>query len=327
MFNNINWMLNNSKDDKPTTPAKTPANNFYSYTGGTSKVSVSDAFEPFLPAGTYTLPTQAKINAVNQWTAIPDLPWQIAQDNALFTQAVTDAGSGSGGGGGGNWWGGGGGGGGKSKPVKWKEAYTMEGAPSWWRGLLPTEYNATTNYAAIYNAMIPFLSPEDQRTVAMHLNSIYPDAKSFDIYNPEGVEYGKPPIDITSDITEQFTSSDRAKQALQMLDKIAEVSKRDKKKFGAGYQFLRQLLTTMKDFGGGAVGAGNRQSRVQYKQMQSALDPLLSQFKGGSNELKQFAGLAQQLTSPFFTAGGYVPIGKDVAGNYRFGAANKQLFG
>jgi len=216
------------------------------------------------------------------------------------------------------------GGGGDNKgggKVKWKEAYTVEGAPEWWRGLLPTKYNAQSSYAAIYNAMIPFLSPEDQRTVGMHLQSIYNKPEAFGIYNPESKQYGTPPVELTPEMMEQFTSSDRAKKALQTLDKVASISGK-KKGFGAGYTFLRQLLKTMQDFGGGAVGAGNRQSRAQYQQMQSALDPLLASMKN-----TEFAGLAQQLTAPFFTAGRVVPISKDVTGRYVFGSPNKQLFG
>ncbi len=215
----------------------------------------------------------------------------------------------------------GGGGGGGRKPVNWREAYTVEGAPEWWRGLLPNQFNAQSTYAALYNAMIPFLSPEDQRTVAQHLGGLYSKRPMWQTYNPEATDFAKPPVELTPEMMEQFTSSDRAKKALQTLDKVASISGK-KKGFGAGYTFLRQLLKTMQDFGGGAVGAGNRQSRVQYQQMQSALDPLLASMKN-----TEFAGLAQQLTAPFFTAGRVVPISKDVTGRYVFGSPNKQLFG
>lgn len=213
------------------------------------------------------------------------------------------------------------GGGGGRKPVNWREAYTVEGAPEWWRGLLPNQFNAQSTYAALYNAMIPFLSPEDQRTVAQHLGGLYSKRPMWQTYNPETTDFAKPPVELTPEMMEQFTSSDRAKKALQTLDKVASISGK-KKGFGAGYTFLRQLLKTMQDFGGGAVGAGNRQSRVQYQQMQSALDPLLASMKN-----TEFAGLAQQLTAPFFTAGRVVPISKDVTGRYVFGSPNKQLFG
>lgn len=222
---------------------------------------------------------------------------------------------------------GGGGGGKRPTPLRWNQAgYTGEGAPSWWKGILPNKFSATTEYATIYNSMIPYLSPEDQRIAAQHLSSLKLKKSGFETYDPEVNTFGDIPTEVTSDITEKFTSSDRARSALQTLDKIAEVSKRKKEKFGAGYQYLRQLLTTMKDFGGGATGSGNRQTRAEFMQMQAALSPILEQFKS-NKDLKPYAGLAQQLTSPYFTAGAVVPIKKDAAGNYQFGEGNKQLFG
>ena len=217
--------------------------------------------------------------------------------------------------------------GGKVVPLKWNTSgYTAGGAPSWWKGIVPNKFNSTIEYATVYNAMIPYLSPEDQRTAAQHLSTLGIKNSGFETYNPEVNTFEKPPLELTSEMSEKFTSSDRAKNALQTLDKIAEVSKRDKKKFGAGYQFLRQLLTTMKDFGGGTTGSGQRQTRAEFKQMQAALDPLLAQFSSNAS-LKPYAGLAQQLTSPYFTAGTVVPISKDATGTYRFGQGNKQLFG
>lgn len=206
----------------------------------------------------------------------------------------------------------------KKSALKWSEGYATEGAPDWWRGLVPSSYNSKSTYATISNAMIPFLSPEDQRTVAQNLSLNYSDKKKFGIYNPETTDYGDIPTKVTSEITSQMTSKERAQNALDSLVRLAAMSK--KKKFGGtGYNLLRQVLTTMKDFGG---DASNNQTRAQYSQMQSALDPLLSSLEGS-----EYESLAKQLTAPYFTAGKVVPISKDSdTGKYTFGAGNKGLY-
>ena len=75
-------------------------------------------------------------------------------------------------------WSGYGGGGGSSrptpKPITWRSAYSAPGAPSWWRGLIPNRFTPETEFIATYNALIPFLSPEDQRTVATYFYGALP---------------------------------------------------------------------------------------------------------------------------------------------------------
>jgi hypothetical protein len=108
------------------------------------------------------------------------------------------------------------GGGGGGKRLRWNQAgYTGEGAPSWWKGILPNKFSATTEYATIYNSMIPYLSPEDQRIAAQHLSSLKLKKSGFETYDPEVNTFGDIPTEVTSDITEKFTSSDRARNALQ----------------------------------------------------------------------------------------------------------------
>ena len=315
MFNNLNWLFG-TKSTRPSEPTTTPRT-----TTTVPKTTTSKITAPF-PKVTDTYFATFGNNPTQYLTpmggalanAVP------AEGGAGYMYTPLSAFEEDGGGGYGYYGGGGDNkGGGK---LKWKEAYTVEGAPEWWRGLLPTKFNAQSSYAAIYNAMIPFLSPEDQRTVGMHLQSIYDKPKAFGIYNPESNEYGTPPVEMTPEMMEQFTTGDRAKKALETLDKITALSGKKKGFGGAGYTFLRQLLTTMQDFGGGAVGAGNRQTRAEYNQLRSAVDPLLASMKGG-----EYQGLAQQLTSPFFTAGSTVPISKDASGRYVFGQPNRQLFG
>ena len=237
-------------------------------------------------------------------------------------------GVGSGGDGGGGWYGGGGGGGGGtvSPNVTWSEGYSLDGAPEWWRGMLPSTFDANTEYMTLYNAMIPFLSPEDQMNVGRYLYGLVPTKtrEPWGTYNPEMMGSANPPVKITTDITEQFTSSERAQNALQALSSLMEASGRTEEKMGPGYQFLRNLLATMGDYGGGAPGSNERQTRAQYQQLQGAVDPLLSQ--AGGADLSAFKSLASQLTNPFFSAGSVVPISKNAGGQYVFGRPNPEFY-
>ena len=232
------------------------------------------------------------------------------------------------GGGGGGWYGGGGGGGGGtvSPDVTWSEGYSLDGAPEWWRGMLPSTFDANTEYMTLYNAMIPFLSPEDQMNVGRYLYGLVPTKtrEPWGTYNPEMMGSANPPVKITTDITEQFTSSERAQNALQALSSLMEASGRTEEKMGPGYQFLRNLLATMGDYGGGAPGSNERQTRAQYQQLQGAVDPLLSQ--AGGADLSAFKSLASQLTNPFFSAGSVVPISKNAGGQYVFGRPNPEFY-
>jgi hypothetical protein len=56
--------------------------------------------------------------------------------------------------------------------------------------MIPSHWNAQTEYASLLNNMLPFMSPEDQRTIATSLFMMYPE--SFVMYNPEAVSFESP---------------------------------------------------------------------------------------------------------------------------------------
>jgi len=237
---------------------------------------------------------------------------------------------GGGGGGSGMYFRSGGGGGGAvgvGDNVTWSEGYQVENAPDWWRGLVPSAYTPNSEYVALYNAMIPYMSPEDQRVAGKYLYSVIgsDQVEPWGTYNPEMMDGITPPASITPDITEEFTSSDRVQNALQTLSKLVEVSGRDEKAMGAGYGFLRNILSTIGEYAGGSVGSGDRQTRAEYRATQGALDPLLSQAKSG--ELSPYQAVASQVSSPYFSAGNVVPISKSATGQFRFGNRNPEFYG
>lgn len=94
--------------------------------------------------------------------------------------------------------GGGGGGGGPYFPaptsstqaqnVKWTETQMdVPGAykPTWWKAVKPSEVNEQTSLMLAMNTMIPYLSPEDQVTMANQLYNMDPDQFSF--YKPDTI--------------------------------------------------------------------------------------------------------------------------------------------
>jgi len=208
----------------------------------------------------------------------------------------------------------------RALPPVWKEGFDIENAPDWWTGKVYTKPDANSMYAMIVNALIPYMSPEDQRTAATSLSRTFP--KGFGEYDPETMQYPIPPGEIGGETKEWFTSSRRAQEALNTLTTLSTTLKKNETQMGAGYSFLRDLLTVMKDFGGQDMS--NQQTREQFVQQMGALEPMLQEAK--SSDLKQYASLAQSLTQPFFSAGNVVPIIRTKDGRYIFGETNPQLY-
>lgn len=221
--------------------------------------------------------------------------------------------------------GGGGGGGGPAEPVKvgWKETYTAAGAPSWWKGLTPDALDPVSEYTLLYNAMIPYMSPEDQRQAGSTLAALYPDEALFQGYSMERTPKASPGGNFDQAPAPQYDylSSQRAQNMLSTLDRVRQVMGKAPTDYGPGYQFLRNTAAVLKDYGGNQAA---RQSRAQYLSQIGALDPLLAQAK--SDQLAAYGPMLQQLTQPFFSGGSLRDVAKDETGRYIFGRANKALY-
>lgn len=210
--------------------------------------------------------------------------------------------------------------------LQWEETYSVEGAPDWWKGLTPSQMTPQTEIATLINNMIPFMSPEDQRTAAQNLARQYPDA--FGHYSPL-VEDFPVPSEVPTALRQRFQSSDRAQQALEALTNMAQSINRTPDDFGPGYGFLEQILDVLQDFGGGGEFFGDAptlegQTRLERQQMRAALDPLLAETKGQA--LSSFGPLAQMLSSPFFSSEPLAPQTETIAGNVIPGRPNPRLF-
>lgn len=221
---------------------------------------------------------------------------------------------------------GGGGGGGEgggepaATPITWSSQYELPGAPSWWKGMMPSQWTPETEFAAMVNALIPYMSGEDQRQMGVQLAQLFPDG--FGTYSPEQTSYPTPPTSISQETSTYYQSQKRASDILSALDKMKAVSGKDEKALGPGYLYLRTLAQTMKDFGAGTDA--KNMSRRQIVDMYGALDPLLAQ--ATSEQLGAYEGVAKALTQPFFSAAKLLDVYKDESGNWVFGKANKSWF-
>ena len=231
------------------------------------------------------------------------------------------------------------------KMFKWSEGgYEAAGgaAPDWWEAFIPEEVTPETAYGAMLNAMIPFISPEDQVRVAHSLYTMFDTEMSH--YKPGNIpevstvsedqarylmaqgrpvsgvwgKRGEKELEPLSDpMRRYFMSSKRATDAIDTLSNMREAMVQGNRwKLGPGYKWLQNIMGSVA--GRGASGE-TAQTREQYLSMLSSVDPFLSQAGGG--ELQAFGPLGQMLTKPYFTAGQVQP---QQAG--RFGAPNRRFF-
>lgn len=215
------------------------------------------------------------------------------------------------------------GGGGYAAPpeTQWEDRYDVEGAPEWWMGQTPIgQYlSPTAAYASVVNSMIPFLSPEDQRSTANNLARLLPDV--FGTYGDVGVDGVTIPADITTALREQFTSTRRAEGMLTSLEAMRGVSDFEEKAFGPGFTYFENLANILGDFGG---VEGSPQSRQQVTQLMAALDPIMAEL--GGQTMAAFGPAAQAVTQPFFSAGSLVPVRQLPDGRWIFGEPEAAFF-
>lgn len=204
--------------------------------------------------------------------------------------------------------------------LRWVQGYTVQGAPAWWQGMVPSQVRPDTEYATLINALIPYMSPEDQYTAATNLARLFPDG--FGAYSAEKLNIIPPP-EVTTALRQQYSNAERASGALTALNNMRTALGRPETDLGPGFKFLSDLATTMQKFGG---QAGSPQSRQQFLQGQAALDPLLAETKG--EMLSAYGPTARMLAQPFFSAGPLTTASKDQAtGKLRFGSVNPRLMG
>lgn len=218
--------------------------------------------------------------------------------------------------------------------VEWLDTYNVDegelkffgqGVPSWWQGFTPSVWNEETEYIALMNSLIPFLSPEDQNYAASVLSRY--DPETFGGYGEDGIE---PPDDLDLQTRDFFRSAWRGREIIDTLNRVAEASGRDPAEFGAGYQFLLELADVLDEFGGGGapskdgpVSVQEHQTRREKLQQLAALDPLMAELQG--TELAPYGSISRMLTQPFFSAGFVTPY-REIGGRIVFGQPNQRWY-
>lgn len=202
--------------------------------------------------------------------------------------------------------------------LSWKNLYTQAGAPAFWQGLVPSRVTTDTAYAGLINALIPFMSPEDQQSMAGSLFRFDPEA--FSAYNPELLNVAAP-TEIGTDTRRQFSSTDRGQGILDALETFRATAGVDASVLGPGYSWLRSVADSLRDKGGTSE---NAQTRAQNAQLRGQLDVLFGE--AGSGALAPYEPVARALATPFFSAGQLTPVARTQDGTFVFGQANRELF-
>ena len=216
-------------------------------------------------------------------------------------------------------------------PITWRidPNLRIAGAPAWWQPWVPSALDPQAEYAATLNLLIPYMSPEDQRLAASTLSRLLPDP--FQGYSPTANPLPPPPKAspyllprpgaITSAQRATYTSRARAEGLLNSLNLLAQSMGKTEKDFGPGYQFLQDLASVARDYGG---GPGAPQGRAEYRSYLGALDPLLAETQGEA--LGAYGPMARMFSQPFFSGGLLRSSYRDQTGQWHYGTPNPRFF-
>jgi hypothetical protein len=162
--------------------------------------------------------------------------------------------------------------------------------PSWWMGQAIANPDENQAFANAANAIMPLLSPEDAMNMGGYLATNYKDQFG---------QYANLKLPIPTELTNErneYLSSQRAQQAIGLLDRMQAAAGGDQSRFGKGYDFLRNAINLLNKF----QTNGSPMTREQYAQFQNAFQGLQS---GAGKDIQAYANLAQMFSLPSFTAG------------------------
>jgi hypothetical protein len=253
------------------------------------------------------------------WTGVGGLNYIDAPVEELWPSNYVDPSTVNFGGGGGGGYSGGGGGKKQAQPepLEWGETYSEQKAPSWWKGMTPTKgMNAEAGYASMMNALIPFMSPEDQRYYGQNLARLFPEA--FGEYGNVDKLNFEIPTDVTAEMRNWYTSADRAQGIQDILTTMLDTSqnvKFNQENLGPGYTYFQNIGQVLEDFGGtvgspgtpditGETRAGGVPGRPIAEGPASFLGGKPAPEGMGQEAIDPFTGQPIIVTSPGRTEGG-----------------------
>lgn len=221
--------------------------------------------------------------------------------------------------------GGGGGGGGEGGGYGGWGEYDLESHPEWWKGLSAGN-SEDQQFASILNAMIPSMSPEDQRTAASTLARMFPEFESYNSLTNQGMT---PPVpsEVTDATTQQYETTQRAQSILEAITRMGAaggIKTGTSSEVSPAVAWLQQIADLGKDFG--ISGATEMMTPAQLQALMAALDPLLAEAKGTGSKVAPYAEIARMLTEPFYSAGKVFPRSTGANGQMAFGQPNRTIF-
>lgn len=204
----------------------------------------------------------------------------------------------------------------EEKSTRWWVGYSVENAPSWWKGLVTDDRSPEAMYAMLINSMIPYMSPEDQRYMGDYLSRLFPE--HFGDYKASAEDTSRIPAPPDMDAqSKTYFSAQRGKSMADTLEKMRVASGLPEDKVGAGYRFLKSLAKDIEVFGS---GENEGITRSNLARLYSSFDQKIGETQAG--ELQGYGEVARAIANPFFSAGKLVGIQKDEQGNYRFQSRN-----
>lgn len=217
--------------------------------------------------------------------------------------------------------------------VSWSTAPVLPSAPS--APVAPaaptapalTAIPSPTSFPNLVNAVLPYLSPQDQQAASVFLNTQDPTGAYKDYlgqvpFIPQGIGFDAAlGAETASEKTrERYLSSTRASEALAKLDAMRQQSGLTEEQLGSGYKFLKQVIGILKTLGG---TEGERMTRAEFESMQSQLGALMSQAQSDKT-LAPYAEVASKFINPT-VVGQFNPV-TQIAGRTVYGQANKKFF-
>lgn len=171
-------------------------------------------------------------------------------------------------------------------------------------------------YGSVANAILPYLSPENQRSLGTELGRTNKDFESYG-----NAQFSPAPSSIGAQTRRQYLSSDRATQALAAVERMRTLSGKSEKQMGKGYTYLVDVIKTLQRLGG---MSGSGMSRANYQELYTAVQNFTENTKLDTASAP-YAQLANYFVSPTFSAGPLVnnrKIGEQVVA----GSPNRKLY-
>jgi len=187
-------------------------------------------------------------------------------------------------------------------------------APSWYVNAA----DPTDQYSSFLNALLPFMSPEDARQAASKLANV----STYSSYATADA-FPAAPTQITPQMSAQYLSSDRATNIMDAIQNMAKLTGKSDADLGQGYQYLKNITSTMQRLGG---KNGQQMSRAAKKELYGAVQGFKQQ-ASDNYDLAPYASLADYITNPGFSAGPLSNVKNDQYGNMKYASQNKKLYG